>query len=214
VIEVDDPLICELRHMIARRRDAIMRDRETFKRDASRFVIAEIAEREKVGLPDDFAPWPRGIVVPSNYLLDAAKRLPVGPRGEDWNNGDAHGRRNAGFFSKWLHNGGMLRVRGCYRFWTVEGTIEDTVSQTLVYPFGALPFFSRAYMEAMRLAEYCHLCLQGPALTLRWVSSDVLEFFGLPEGTSFSLSRDARQLILDAAVGRDPLRSHQSVLRS
>lgn len=202
MIRPDHPVVGELQRKIARRRDAIMRDWPKFRRDASPLLVAEVLSRVQAGLPDNFAPWAPGIVVPSTYLLNAAKARSEGLRAADWNNVDARGRPNTGFFSKWLSEGLTLRVRGCNRFWTVERSIPHRVVQILVYPFGALPVFTRTHEQAMQLAEYCQPCPGGPVSILRWVNH-AFEPLGFDDDTYYSLSPATMQVLQDTALGRE-----------
>jgi hypothetical protein len=130
---------------IMERRNAVLKDWQAFLKQPSPRLIAEIIERNKTDLPDDFVPWAPGIVVASDYLLRAAGSRPGLAPPEGWSPGQPD------VFTKVMH-GNRLMVRGCGEFWTVE---RET-NEVLAFIFGSMPMFTRTCQAAMRLAEYCH----------------------------------------------------------
>ena len=135
-------------------------------------LIAEVIDRDKTEMPYDFCPWAPGLVVASDYLLEAAGYRPGLRRPSGWKEG------RPDVFTKVIY-GNRLKVRGCGELWTVERENEEI----LAFPFGPVPMFTRTREGAMRLAEYCHpkalpgeyRCFpqpQGVASSLRWVVSD------------------------------------------
>jgi len=156
--------------LIKARRSAVQSDWQTFVKQPS-YLNAGIVDRGKAGLPSAFFPWAPGVVIASNYLLQAAghhdeARCPPG-----W------AEKLPDVFTKVIR-GNRLEVRGCAEFWTIERQYE----QALVLPFGPLPVFTRTAPVAMRVAEYCHPeartgecqsfpAPRGVATTLRWVVS-------------------------------------------
>jgi hypothetical protein len=85
------------------------------------------------------------VAIASDHLLSLAhyrvgKRPPAG-----WKPGKGDA------FTKVLR-GNELLVRGAGEFWMVEREMEEV----LVFTYGSLPLFTRAYEGAMWLAEYCH----------------------------------------------------------
>jgi hypothetical protein len=135
-------------------------------------LIAEVIDREKIEMSPDFCPWAPGLVVASDYLLEAAGYCPGSRRPSGWK----EGRPNV--FTKVIY-GNRLMVRGCGELWSVERQNDEA----LAFPFGPVPMFTRTREAAMRLAEYCHPKAQegeyrpfpAPrrvASSLRWVYSD------------------------------------------
>ena len=161
------PLMDWHKGAISERRNAVLRDWPAFLSNKSPHEIGEVIERgdPDLDLPDDFAPWAPGVVIPSEHLLKQ-----IAPHGRDWQ------ETNLDVYRKILHRN-KLCVRGCGKLWTVEREIDEL----LAYGFGPLPVFTRTPDAAMRLAEYCHLPTtkdepwhaspRGVAANLRWVVS-------------------------------------------
>ncbi len=153
---------------ITTRHNAVLRDWPTFLQERSPYEVAEVIERgdPDLDLPDDFAPWAPGVVIPSKHLLRQ-----IGQHSRDWQE-----TKNLDVYRKSLH-GNKLMVRGCRKLWTVERQTDEV----LAYKFGPLPVFTRTAEAAMRLAEYCHLPAtkdepwhaspRGVVSNLRWVVS-------------------------------------------
>jgi len=134
---------------IEERRNAILKCWQGFRERPPTVLIAEVIERSKTDMPDDFVPWAPGIVIPSDYLLRAAGHRPGSRRPEGWSQGKPD------VFTKRMY-GNQLMVRGCGEFWTAERELNEVLG----FPFGPLPVFTRTLQAAMRLAEYCHPCPQ------------------------------------------------------
>jgi hypothetical protein len=130
---------------IEERRNAILKCWQRFKEQPPTVLIAEVIERSKTDMPDDFAPWAPGVAIVSDYLLRAAGDGPGSRRPTGWSPGKPD------VFTKVVY-GNRLMVRGCGEFWTPEREID----MVLAFPFGPLPVFTRTCQAAMRLAEYCH----------------------------------------------------------
>jgi hypothetical protein len=155
---------------IIQRRNAISRDLKSLQTDVSPYSVAEVVDRNKTGLPDDFAPWAPAIMIASDYLLGAANYRPGGPDPEGWS------RKRPWLFTKNMHRNTLI-VRQCGAFWSVERADNEV----LAFRYGAIPIFTRTYQAAMRLAEYCHLPAPegkawhappgGAASRLHWVVS-------------------------------------------
>ena len=129
---------------INERRELLLKSWPTFVREpCSR--VAEVIDRDKTELPDDFCPWAPGLVIASDNLLHAAGYRP-GTRGP---NGWTEGQPDV--FTKVIH-GNRLMVRGCGKLWSVERELDEV----LACLFGPVPMFTRTRQAAMRLAEYCH----------------------------------------------------------
>jgi hypothetical protein len=157
---------------IEERRNAILKRWQRFQKQPPTVLIAEVIERSKTELPDWFVPWAPGVVIASDYLLRAAGHRPGSRRPSGWSPGKPD------VFTKVIY-GNRLMVRGCGEFWTVEREIDETLG----FPFGPMPVFTRTSEGAMRLAEYCHpraqegekFCFPRPrevASGLTWIVSD------------------------------------------
>ncbi len=138
-----------LDQMIMERRNAILKCWQGFRERPPTVLIAEVIERSKTDMPDDFVPWAPGIVIPSDYLLRAAGHRPGSRRPEGWS------LEKPDVFTKVMY-GNRLMVRGCGKFWTAERELDEVLG----FPFGPLPVFTRTDQAAMRLVEYCHPCPQ------------------------------------------------------
>jgi hypothetical protein len=156
---------------IIERRNAVLKDWPAFVKQPSSHLIAEFIERDQTDLPSNYCPWAPGIVIASDYLLQAANYHPKsrGPNG--WTLGQPD------VFTKVIY-GNRLLVRGCGEFWTVEREIDEA----LAFPYGPVPIFTRTRQAAMRLAEYCQPKPRedeyrpfpkprGVASPLRWIVS-------------------------------------------
>jgi hypothetical protein len=134
---------------IEERRNAILKCWPALQEHPPTVLIAEVVERSKTDMPDDFVPWAPGVVIASDYLLRAAGHRPGLRRPEGWSPGKPD------VFTKVMY-GNRLMVRGCGEFWTAERELDEV----LAFPFGPLPVFTRTSQAAMRLAEYWHPCPQ------------------------------------------------------
>jgi hypothetical protein len=152
---------------IIARRNAVRRNWPAFLKGRSPYKIGEVIERgdPDLDLPDDFAPWAPGVVVPSEHLL-----MQIEPRSRDWK------ETAPDVYNKFSHRNKLV-VRGCGKLWTVERQTEEV----LAHQFGPLPVFTRTPDAAMQLAEHCHLPAteaepwhaspRGAASCFRWVVS-------------------------------------------
>jgi hypothetical protein len=134
-----------LNREIEERRNAISKCWQGFQSHPPTVLIAEVIERSKTELPDWFVPWAPGVVIASDYLLQAAGHRPGLRRPDGWSPGKPD------VFTKGMY-GNQLMVRGCGEFWTAERDLDEVLG----FPFGPLPVFTRTPQAAMRLAEYCH----------------------------------------------------------
>jgi hypothetical protein len=165
-----------LEQKIAERRSAVLKDWSPFLKCVSPFVVSTVIDRSKTNLPDDFVPWAPGVVVPSDYLLQAARYHPGSAPLVGWYPGEL------GAFIKAMHRN-RLKVQPCGEFWR----IERAECEVLAYTFGSLPVVTRTAEAAMRLADYCHPrplegenshpCPRGVASCLRWVMSSPTGIF-------------------------------------
>ena len=159
-----------LEQMIMERRNAVLKGWHSFLKQPSPYLIAEVVERSKTELPDDFVPWAPGIMIASDYLLQATGYHSGSRRPTGWLPG------KPGIFTKVTYRN-RLTVCECGEFWFVE---RET-GEVLAFTYGSLPVVTRTYQAAMRLAEYCHPrplegenchpCPRGVASSLRWVVS-------------------------------------------
>ena len=155
---------------IIERRSAVLKDWPAFVKQPSSQLIAEFIERDQTDLPSNYCPWAPGVVIASDYLLQAANYHPGSRCPSGW----AIGQPDV--FTKVIF-GNRLMVRGCGEFWTVEREMDEA----LAFPHGPVPMFTRTRQAAMRLAEYCHPKPRegeypfpkprGVASSLRWVVS-------------------------------------------
>ena len=145
----------DIDELITKRRNAVMNDWPSFLRQASPFVVEEVIERSKAGLPDYLVPWAPGTVVASKYLLKAAN---CHPRANRWDHVNSHC-----FATGPVGEG--LAVYKRENIWYI-----DCGQTALVYTFGSLPVGARTSEEAILLAEFCYPSPRGAAASFRWVS--------------------------------------------
>jgi hypothetical protein len=160
-----------LEQKITQRRITISQNWQAFLSQRSPYLVADVIERSKTKLPDDFVPWAPGVVVASDYLLRAASYRPGSGCPEAW-----YPAAEPGVFTKAMHRN-RLKVHPCGEFWR----IERAECEVLAYSFGSLPVVTRTAEAAMRLGEFCHPrplegenchpCPRGLASCLRWVMS-------------------------------------------
>jgi hypothetical protein len=135
----------ETDELIEERRKAVLKDWPVFLKQPASYLIAEFIERDKTELPDYYCPWAPGIVIASDYLLQAANYHAGSHAPKGWVPGQPD------VFTKAIYRN-RLKVRGCGEFWTVEREINEV----LAFPHGPVPLFTHTRQAAMRLAEYCH----------------------------------------------------------
>ena len=126
------------------RRETLAREWPSLRSQIPPPLAAEFIPRGKTELPDDFCAWAPGIAIAGADLLRAAHAKTPDPEGWVLTNFDV--------FRKPMPRN-TLTVRRSGRFWTVE-RVEDYVLSII---HGPLPIFTRDAIEAMQLAEYCHL---------------------------------------------------------
>jgi hypothetical protein len=148
-------------------------DWQTFVKEFPPHLIAEVIDRSKLGLPDWFVPFARGVVIASNALLREAGHHNGMYRPRGWVN------YHCDVF-RWMidwdpNNARWLLVRQCNNqgLWTVERWCKKrthgNADEVLVHQFASTPIFTRSYQAAMRLAMHCHE--NGPPAGLGWISA-------------------------------------------
>jgi hypothetical protein len=143
-------------------------------KDLPTHLIAEVIDRSKTGLPEWFLPLARGAAIASDTLLRKVghQHGMNPPRG--WRKTDCD------VFVRDIGPEGRehlkcLKVRQCndQGLWTAERWSEtrqcSNSDETVVYPFGSTPIFTRCSQSAIQLAQYSHE--NGPPAGLRWISA-------------------------------------------
>jgi hypothetical protein len=148
-------------------------DWQKFVKEFPPHLIADVIDRRKIGLPDWFVPFARGVAIASNALLREAGHRSGMYRPRGWLN------YNVDMFRSMIdwdpNNARWLLVRQCAKqgLWTIERwrkkRTHGNADEVLVHEFGSTPIFTRSYQAAMRLAMYCHE--NGPPVGLRWISA-------------------------------------------
>jgi hypothetical protein len=137
-----------IQEMIAARQQSITRDMPSFLKGPTPYSVLAFVNRNNTNLPTDFVPWAPGIVLPSEYLLRAARQKcgrGSQHRPKGWSS------RPCNSFAKSVF-GNFLKVSQCGQLWG----IERDCNEALVFRFGSMPVFTQTSDDAMLLVEYCH----------------------------------------------------------
>ena len=143
-------------------------------------IIERDLDRAQTGMPDDYLPLARGVVIAGRDMLAAAGYRPGGHRPHHWTLVGGSASRPEGFMRALPPIAGateqhILRVRVCGRpgaeqFWAIEMAHKGCAfpyerdHYALVFALELLPIWTRTYQGAMHLAEHCYPIPRPPVV--------------------------------------------------
>jgi hypothetical protein len=144
-------------------------DWQAFRRDRSPYRFGEVIDRSELDLPDWFVPLARGVVMPSDFVLDQVGCRPGSRRPCYWK----HPTQDVFHFNQGQWG---LTVERIGEFWMAKRWERPNrinpvglPDEVLVLPFGSTPIFTRTYQPIMRLAQRCRWTEPQP-FGYKWVT--------------------------------------------